>query len=359
MAQVYAGPMGLDMSDLDISVLLLADVLQASSTTFRLLYQGEQITFSGLNFAYNSFGTPISGTVTGIEVRYNGILVYQASGFSTPVLDWLIWADTEDTLGALAAVLRGPDSIFGSATNDTLGGFAGNDTIFGQGGGDQIEGLRGSDYVEAGEGDDLVGEVTSADGDDTYWGGAGNDTILENTGTNLLRGEAGDDLISGGSGFDDMHGNMGADTLYGNDGDDWVVGGRDNDRLFGDAGFDIVYGNMGNDTVDGGAGNDWVRGGQGDDSVMGGTGDDWIWGDRGNDTISGGAGADLFYSLAGAGIDRITDFSYAAGDRLKLEGGPSRTVSQSGADVVVDMGNGDQVILVGVSLSSLGTGWIL
>jgi Ca2+-binding RTX toxin-like protein len=92
---------------------------------------------------------------------------------------------------------------------------------------------------------------------------------------------------------------------------------------------------------------------------VGGTGDDWLWGDRGNDTLSGGAGADLFHSLAGAGIDRITDFSYAEGDRLKLEGSPSRTVAQVGADVIVDMGGGDQVILVGVSLSGLGSGWIV
>ena len=65
------------------------------------------------------------------------------------------------------------------------------------------------------------------------------------------------------------------------------------------------------------------------------------------------------FSLTGAGIDRISDFNYAEGDRLKLEGNPARTIAQVGADVIVDMGNGDQVILVGVSLSSLGAGWIL
>ena len=253
----------------------------------------------------------------------------------------------------------GADLILGGSGNDLIDGGSLGDTLYGETGRDTILGNSGADYVEGGDGDDLLGEATDSSGNDTYWGGAGDDLIGENAGSNYLRGEAGNDIISGGSGFDDINGNQGNDTAYGNDGDDWVVGGRDNDLLFGDAGFDIVYGNMGNDTVDGGAGNDWVRGGQGDDSVMGGTGDDWIWGDRGNDTISGGAGADLFYSLAGAGIDRITDFSYAAGDRLKLEGGPSRTVLQSGADVVVDMGNGDQVILVGVSLSSLGAGWIL
>jgi Ca2+-binding RTX toxin-like protein len=359
MAQLDAGPFGLDMSDLDISIILDAEVIIASGSVFRLLYQGQQITFTGSNFSYDASGSPLGGTVTGVELRYLGVLIFQASGFSIPVSNWVAWADAGDTFGALAAVLQGNDNILGSELSDTLAGFSGNDTIFGQAGSDLIEGFSGDDYVDAGDGDDLVGEALGSSGNDTYWGDLGNDTIVESVGSNFLRGEEGNDIVSGGSGFDDIHGNQGNDTAYGNDGDDWVVGGKDNDLLFGDAGFDIVYGNMGNDTVDGGAGNDWVRGGQGDDTVMGGSGDDWIWGDRGNDTISGGAGADLFHAASGAGIDRITDFSFTAGDRLKLEGNPSRTIAQAGADVVVDMGNGDQVILVGVTLSSLGSGWIL
>jgi Ca2+-binding RTX toxin-like protein len=248
---------------------------------------------------------------------------------------------------------------YGNNQDNLIFGYTSNESIFGLEGNDTLWGWSGNDYVEAGDGNDrLVEDQIHQEGNDTYLAGAGNDTILETSGSNYLRGEAGEDSLSGGSGFDDMHGNMGNDTLRGNDGEDWVVGGKDNDLLFGDAAWDIVYGNMGNDTVDGGAGNDWVRGGQGEDSVMGGAGDDWIWGDKGNDTITGGAGADIFHSLAGAAIDRITDFSYAAGDRLKLEGSPSRTITQVGSDVLVDMGNGDQVILVGVSLSSLGAGWI-
>jgi serralysin len=237
-----------------------------------------------------------------------------------------------------------------------VGGYRGNVAI-----------ARGTDIEDAlsGSGNDsltgntLANRLTIGAGADTVFGGEGADTVIDIQGSNYLRGDAGDDSVLGGSGFDDINGNMGADTLRGNDGEDWVVGGKDNDLIFGDAAFDIVYGNMGNDTVDGGAGNDWVRGGQGDDAVQGGAGADWLWGDRGNDTISGGAGADLFHSFSGAGIDRITDFSFAEGDRLKLEGGPSYSVSQVGADVVVDLGNGDQVILVGVSLASLGSGWIL
>ena len=273
------------------------------------------------------------------------------------VTDLLVWRGAWDSaeqmrveMGVAPQALQnggsGIDGMMGGAAAETFFAGAGDDVIVSGGGADCVNG----------EGDNDM--IASGDGNDTAWGGDGADTIVEASGTNYLRGEAGEDSLSGGSGFDDMHGNMGNDTLRGNDGEDWVVGGKDNDLLFGDAAWDIVYGNMGNDTVDGGAGNDWVRGGQGDDTVMGGAGDDWIWGDKGNDTIAGGTGADIFHSLTGAAIDRITDFNFAEGDRLVLDGGPSRTISQVGSDVVVDMGNGDQVILVGVSLSSLGSDWI-
>ena len=193
---------------------------------------------------------------------------------------------------------------------------------------------------------------------ETVQGGAGDDTIAAAGGANYLRGNAGDDAITGGSGFDDINGNMGADTLHGGAGDDWVVGGKDNDVQFGDDGNDVVWGNLGNDTLDGGAGNDQVRGGQGDDSISGGAGNDYISGDRGADTETGGPGADMFHSFSGAGIDKVLDFNAAEGDRVMLDPGTTYTTSQVGADTVVDMGNGDQVILVGVQLSSLPNGWI-
>lgn len=274
---------------------------------------------------------------------------------ATSIMQWAVWdaggRDTFDFSGY-------PDSQvidLRPGFFSDVGGYRGNVAI-----------ARGTDIEDAiaGVGNDsltgnnLANRLTSGAGSDTVLGGEGGDTLADTSGSNYLRGDAGDDSVSGGTGFDDINGNMGNDTLHGNDGEDWVVGGKDNDLIFGNNAFDIVYGNMGNDTVDGGAGNDWVRGGQGEDSVMGGAGDDWIWGDKGNDTISGGAGADIFHSLVGAAIDRITDFNYVQGDRLVLDGGPSRTIAQSAADVLVDMGNGDQVILVGVSLAGLGADWI-
>jgi glucose/arabinose dehydrogenase len=178
-------------------------------------------------------------------------------------------------------------------------------------------------------------------------------------GLDYLRGEEGDDRIYGGFGFDDVHGNMGNDTVSGGAGNDWVVGGKDNDALFGDDGDDIVYGNLGADTGDGGAGADLVRGGQGDDVLQGGAGADFISGDLGNDTITGGTGADTFNSFGDAGLDRVTDFNRGEGDRVRLDPGSTYAASQQGADTVVEITGGARVVLVGVTLSSLDSNWIV
>ncbi|OHB30585.1 MAG: hypothetical protein A2790_23010 [Phenylobacterium sp. RIFCSPHIGHO2_01_FULL_69_31] len=262
-------------------------------------------------------------------------------GYATPLdeldleapgsLTWLL-GDIEDARGSEQA-----DEIYGSVLRNVLAG---------NGGDDYLDGWDGDDSLDGGAGSDIV------------WGGLGNDTISDASGANYLRGEEGDDRIAGGSGFDDINGNMGADTASGGLGEDWVVGGKDNDSLSGDAAYDLVYGNLGADTCEGGDGNDIVRGGQDNDLVRGGAGDDYVSGDKGNDTVTGGAGADIFHSFGDAGIDRVTDFSRAQGDRVLLDAGTTYTVAQAGADTVVSMTGGGQVILVGVSLSSLGDGWI-
>ena len=177
-------------------------------------------------------------------------------------------------------------------------------------------------------------------------------------GLDYIRGEAGDDLIYGGFGFDDVHGNQGDDTVNGGQGHDWVVGGQDDDRLFGDDGDDLVYGNLGGDIGEGGAGADIVRGGQGGDVLRGGEGADFLSGDRGDDTITGGGGADLFNSFGEAGIDRVTDFTRAEGDRVRLDPGSAYVAQQVGADTVITINGAATVVLVGVQLSSLSGDWI-
>ncbi|RAK57506.1 M10 family metallopeptidase C-terminal domain-containing protein [Phenylobacterium deserti] len=229
-----------------------------------------------------------------------------------------------------------------------VGGLKGNVAIAV---GARIEGARGGSGADVIHGNALSNEI---------FGGAGNDRIDGGpNGSNLLWGDDGADTITGGSGFDNINGNKGADLAHGGLGDDWVSGGQDNDYIYGDEGADVVLGNMGNDTCEGGVGADTVRGGQHDDILYGQDGDDWLSGDRGSDTITGGAGADIFHSFSGAGIDRVTDFSLAQGDRILLDAGTPWSVAQVGSDTVISLGEpGDQIILVGVQSSTLSGGWI-
>ncbi|MDP3749254.1 MAG: sialate O-acetylesterase [Phenylobacterium sp.] len=187
-------------------------------------------------------------------------------------------------------------------------------------------------------------------------GGSGADTLIGRGGLDSLFGGDGADKLVGGDAYDYLHGNQGNDLASGGNGDDWVLGGQGadtvsgeagNDLVRGDAGNDTVYGNFGNDTVEGGVGDDTVRGGQGDDVVSGGDGADWLAGDRGADTVTGGIGADTFYGTAGIGVDRITDFSLADGDRIQLSPGTAYTLSYQGSDTIIDLGGGDVITLAG------------
>ncbi|HEV2531166.1 SGNH/GDSL hydrolase family protein [Phenylobacterium sp.] len=219
----------------------------------------------------------------------------------------------------------------------------------------------GGFHLQVGEagGANLLTDGQLRGSNETVTGGAGDDTLAAAGGSNQLRGAAGNDFIQGGSGFDDINGNKGDDTIDGGSGGaDWLVGGQGNDLITAHAGQNILYGNIGNDTLHGGSGGDLLRGGQGDDVIVGGSGNDWISGDRGNDTLTGGAGADIFHTFNGAGLDVVTDFHSAEGDRVQVDPGTSYTLSQSGADVIIDLGGGDEMILRNVQLSSLPPGWI-
>jgi hypothetical protein len=205
-------------------------------------------------------------------------------------------------------------------------------------------------------GDDNLVATASAS---TIHGGVGNDTITGAPVADYLRGDDGNDSIMGGAAFDDINGNKGNDSIDGGaGGGDWLVGGQGDDLITAHVSDNILYGNLGNDTLIGGSGADVMRGGQGDDRLVGGSGDDFISGDRGNDTESGGAGADTFHFSQDAGVDRVLDFHYAEGDRVQVDPGTTYSLHQVGADTVIDTGGGNEMILVGVQLSSLPSGWI-
>jgi hypothetical protein len=137
-----------------------------------------------------------------------------------------------------------------------------------------------------------------------------------------------------------------------------LTGTAGDDDLRGRRGDDLLDGRAGNDTLDGDAGDDHARGGRGNDRIRGGPGDDWLSGDRGDDILWGGRGADIFHSFADAGIDRVMDFSLLEGDRVELDVGTTYVVRQAGADTIIDMQGGGQVILVGVDAKALRPGSI-
>jgi Ca2+-binding RTX toxin-like protein len=224
-----------------------------------------------------------------------------------------------------------------------------------------------SDYVQRFGGYDTPfsfdhsGPVSLAggSGDDALHGFAGNDTLSGGDGVNHLRGADGSDSILGGAGRDDVNGNVGADTIDGGaGGPDWLLGGQGGDLITAHGGSNILNGNRGLDTVTGGAGDDVVRGGQGSDQLAGGAGADHLYGDLGDDTLRGGAGADTFHFATGGGHDVIADFNPAEGDRIRIDDGAHYTLSQSGADTVIALGDGSQLVLTGVPQAS-AEGWIL
>jgi len=335
-----SGSMSVNMDLIHLGDFYGADITKATSTQLTLNNGNQTVTLNGVGLTYDGDEQLVGGTVTGLIFgSLSPPMNVNLSGLSVSAAPFGSWVAGNATGAALQTLLAG---------NDGLAGAPGvGDLIRGYGGADLIQGGGGFDQLFGGLGDDQIYAVQKANPGGT---GAADQTYL--------RGDEGNDYIVGGGGFDDINGNTGADTGAGGAGNDWVVGGKDQDLLFGETGDDIVYGNLGEDTCVGGVGADLVRGGQQDDLLYGGDGDDWLSGDRGNDTVTGGAGADVFHSFSDAGVDWIMDFNRGQGDRVQLDPGTAYTVRQQGADVVVDMGGGNQMILVGVQMSSLTGDWI-
>ncbi|MGJ8616225.1 MAG: M10 family metallopeptidase C-terminal domain-containing protein [Sulfitobacter sp.] len=270
------------------------------------------------------------------------------------------------------------NTIVGGFGNDTLAGGGGNDFIYGnhqddvlrgEGGNDWIHGGKNNDSIEGGAGEDTLNggkdnDTVYGGGDnDTVIGGDGNDALYGNQGNDVLRGEIGNDWIHGGKDNDRIEGGDGADTLDGGKDNDTVYGGLDTDTVNGSDGNDALYGNQGNDVLNGGANNDWLHGGQDNDTLNGGSGDDTLNGGKGNDDLYGNAGNDTFVFGNSFGQDSIHDFEATNNlERIDLSAVSTITdftdlvdnhMSQVGNNVVIDDHAGNQLTLVGVTLSDL------
>lgn len=325
----------------------------------------------------------ISGSGTTYTVTLNGIsgdgaIRLDLNGSGTGIVDVAGNAISTGATGTSVTIAQPPPEPEAPVLPPTVGG-VGDDVLDLRGGGvSQIShtyaGGEGADVVHGGDAGDTLQGNTGDDciqggvGDDLIHGGQGGDHLDAGDGNDLLFGDRGDDSVAGGVGDDSLQGNTGDDVILGGVGDDLVLGGQDQDRLeggaggdrlFGDLGNDTVQGNSGADTLTGGAGNDVLLGGKDADRLDGGDGADFLSGDLGNDTLTGGAGADVFSFAASGGVDHITDFNTAEGDKVQLQPGAAYTLAQAGANTVIDLGHGDQLILDNVQFTSLPAGWIL
>jgi hypothetical protein len=168
-------------------------------------------------------------------------------------------------------------------------------------------------------------------------------------------------------GGDDINGGAFADALAGFAGDDWIRGWAGNDVLFGGDGNDIILGDDGNDDLLGEGGDDILWGGEGSEAIDGGAGNDrlygqedndWLYGGPGNDLLNGGSGADWFAFEEGNGFDDVEDFNSAQGDRINLHKGEHYVLSEREGSTVITLESGDQITLIGVPNSALGT-WLV
>lgn len=317
---------------------------------------------------------------------------------------------TTDLNAALASRIGDTaENISGTTSADVMYGYGGDDLMNGGAGNDKITGDRGADTLYGGEGNDtLVGGTQSdmldgGNGADSLLGGNGNDTVKGGSGTDTLSGSLGDDSLHGGGGGDRLFGDAGADTLNGGGGGDRidylrdtadllidletgevsggfaegdvligiesVFGGKGDDtlraleagsRLNGAGGDDLIVGRGGNDLLAGGNDNDTILGGAGNDLMNGNRGDDTLIGGAGDDTMRGSAGSDTFVFAAGSDDDEIVDFR--SNDLLDLTATVTdfdtlddvlAAATETTDGLLIDLGDGDSVLLAGASLSSL------
>ena len=173
-------------------------------------------------------------------------------------------------------------------------------------------------------------------------------------------------FVFGTSDDDVLNGTNHNDVIFGFRGDDEISAGHGNDTVFAGRGDDLVDGGKGNDNLYGESGNDGLAGGDGNDDLNGGSGRDFLVGGAGRDELTGGRGPDTFVMRTGTGVDTVTDLH--SNDTIDLRGVDLAALGldfgedviaafqQRGHNAVLDLGNGDKLILEHTHVSELDAG---
>ena len=250
----------------------------------------------------------------------------------------------------------GANVLNGGIGADTMSGGLGNDGYIVDNAGDIV-------IENADEGTDKVlssiSYALTANVENLTLTGSANLTATGNSLDNVISGNAGNNKIDGGTGADRMYGGAGNDTyVVDNAGDkvsETLTAGHD------DGGTDLVQasvsfmlGNFVENLTLTGAGNIPATGNSLANILTGNAGGNTLNGMAGNDTLTGGAGADIFLFGKGSGADTITDFKTSQNDTIDATAyhGMAHTITQSGADAVIDFGGGNTITVKNVTATN-------
>jgi Ca2+-binding RTX toxin-like protein len=224
----------------------------------------------------------------------------------------------------------------GGADNITVGDLTGTDArqvvleLEGAPGSGTGDGQADQVVVDGSAGNDKI--AITLDGSTIEVSGLPAEVLIEHADADLDRL-----VVIGGAGRDriDAHtfptASVGL-TLLGGDEDDVVVGGAGDDILLGGTGDDVLIGGDGDDVLDGGAGEDVLDGGEGDDILLNG--------EITIDNFEAGAGSEDRIDLRG--VAGATSFAWVQAHTEDVNG-----------NAVIDLGNGEQMTLRGVSAAEL------
>ena len=337
--------------------------------------------------------------------------VSYASASAGVTVSLALQGTSQNTIGDGADTLSNFQNIIGSAFNDVLTGDASNNTIDGGGGDDVLNGGGGVNTVSFASAGAGVTVSLALQGTLQDTGGAGHDTlsnfqnVVGSAFNDTIEGDSGNNVLDGGGGNNTVsyaHATAGVNVSLYYEGSSYYqtppsaqdTGGAGVDTLvnfhnvIGSAFSDTIEGDGGTDVLDGGGGVNTIsfaHSGQGVSVDLGQQGAsqnvnfytganytllnfqnligsayaDQIKGDAGDNVQTGGAGADMFFPSGGH--DEITDFSLAQQDQISLVGlhrffsmaDVVAVSTQSGANVVINLGGGDTLTLDNVQLSDL------